>query len=441
MNTSAFRYNDHIVIRVSAPAPAPASEIDTPLHIGLLIDTSGSMYGDRINAVKRTLDAARPLFRETDTISLVTFNDDGNTLLARHRMDNEGLDQFYTMVNNLVPGGSTNLSAGLERLIEIGSDYTTLILLTDGQINAGLTSIAGLKVMALGACRNAINTLGYGSDHSRTLLSQIAIASRGSYTYADSDEVLPVIVGDILTGVRSEVFRQVEVSVYGPEAVCLEAGSSGDNTYNIGNIVADRNYWAVFRAPLDAATVSVVAGGGGDRPVVETPVTDSDAPEIQEQILRCRVTRAIGAVSDIIDSAGAEIVATRIENIRNNLLSLQHDIDMLPTIVRHRPLVLRMNGQLAEALDILLTSESRRPHIREAAHLAARMSSGVACLATQRGFYAAGSPVTGDPVNACIFSSPVQRNGSRAVHTIYSQDPAAAPIVARSTDSPGVSPP
>ena len=470
MNATASRYNGHIVVRLSAPAPAEAAA--APTHIGLLIDTSGSMSGTRIDSVKRTLAAARPLLRETDTVSLVTFDDVGTTLLARHRLDNEGIERFYTTVNNLSPNGSTNLSGGLEKLYEIGTDYTTLLLLTDGHINRGVTSVAGLKAMALGACRSAINTLGYGPDHSRSLLSQLAIASRGSYTYADSDEVLPIIVGDILAGVRGEVFRQVEVScpalaaaagAGAPLAVCQEIDSGGAS-YTVGNMVADRDYWVVFRAegagaPSDLSTIQVSAAGGFSQSVA---VTESDErsgnpvgdPAIQEQIYRCRVARELSSVSELLDGSVSD--AARIDTIRNALTSLRTEIAALPEVVRGRPLLLRMMGQIAEALEGLdgLSVAAAAPMAgrwpaglgRQPAgqHLAARMSSGITCLATQRGYMSQqrGNPSggggggtgsaggAGDPGETCLFSSPSQRTGSRAVHATYSQSGAPEPAAA-----------
>jgi hypothetical protein len=468
MNATASRYNGHIVVCLSAPAPAAPEA--APTHIGLLIDTSGSMSGTRIDSVKRTLAAARPLLRETDTVSLVTFDDVGNTQLARQRLDNEGIERFYTTVNNLVPNGSTNLSAGLEKLYEIGTDYTTLLLLTDGHINKGVTSMAGLKAMALGACRSAINTLGYGPDHSRSLLSQLAIASRGSYTYADSDEVLPIIVGDILAGVRGEVFRQVEVScpavavaagAGAPLAVCQEIDSGG-GSYTVGNMVADRDYWAVFRvegaaASSDLSTIQVSAAGGFSQSVA---ITESDDPAIQEQIYRCRVARELSSVSELLDGSVSD--AARIDTIRNALTSLRTEIAALPEVVRGRPLLLRMMGQIAEALEGLdsLSVAAAAPMAgrwpaglgRQPAgqHLAARMSSGVTCLATQRGYMSQqrGNPSggggggtgsaggAGDPGETCLFSSPSQRTGSRAVHATYSQSGAPEPAAAPSVLSP-----
>lgn len=438
MNTTAVRFNEYIVVRTAATAAADtgATAVPTaatpPLHIGLLIDTSGSMAGERIHSVKRTLEAARPLFNKTDTVTLVTFNDVGTTLLARHRMDTDGIERFYQTVNAIAVGGSTNLSAGLERLVEVGTDYTTLVLLTDGHINAGVTSTSGLKAMALGACRNAINTLGYGPDHSRALLSQLAIASRGSYTYADTDEVLPVIIGDILAGVRNEAFRQVEVTVPAGEPTCMEIGSGGP-THTIGNIVTDRDYWAVFRCAgvsgaAAVATVRVSAAGG---PVLETLVTDSDAADIQEQVLRCRVATRISGVSELLE--GFDVSSAQIDDTRHSLEALKTEIEALPEVVRQRPLVLRMTGQIAEALDALTGLATSNPwggrgglqRQGAGAHLAARMSSCVACLATQRGVYSSGGAAGADPADACLFSSPAQRSGSQAVHATYSQDPSA----------------
>lgn len=438
MNATAFRFNDYIVVRTAAAAPAQTPERDPAAsHIGFLIDTSGSMSGARILSVKRTLDAARSLFRETDTVSLVTFNSVGVTLLARQRMDNEGIERFYATVNDIAVGGSTNLSVGLERLIEIGTDYTTLIILTDGHINEGITSKTGLKAMALAVCCNGINTLGYGPDHSRALLSDLAIASRGSYTYADTDEVLPVIIGDILSGVRNMVFQQVKVSIPARDVTCLELGGGDRNTYNIGNIVADRDYWTVFKCGSAVSAVNISAES--DRAAfiaTEIPIVESDAPVIQEQVLRSRIAAKISAVSDILER-GSDISGSL--SVRTDLEALQAEILGLPDIIRQRALVLRMTGQITEALEMLREFMSRAAdsHIRRAiplAHQTSRLSSGVAHLATQRGFYR--DEGIEDPTAACMFSSPAQHTGSRAVHATYSLDPTV-----RSVAGPGVSSP
>jgi hypothetical protein len=377
------------------------------------------MTGARIDSVKRTLAAARPLFCESDTVSLVTFNDNGTTQLARHRLNDDGIEQFYTVVNNLTPSGSTNLSAGIEKLYEIGTDYTMLLLLTDGHINMGVTSVGGLKAMALGVCRSAINTLGYGPDHSRSLLSQLAIASRGSYTYADSDEVLPIIVGDILAGVRGEVFRQVEVSHTGPATVICQEIDSAGSKYTVGNMVADRDYWVVFSATDDLSTIQVSAAGGFSQSV---SVTDSDDLAIKEQICRCRVARQLSSISELLETGFAE--AVQINTTRTSLTSLRDEITALSD-TSSRPLLLRMTGQIAEALEGLESlvagpgpgSGPALCRMPAGNHLAARMSSGVTCLATQRGYMSGG----GDPNETCIFSSPSQRTGSRTVHATYSQ--------------------
>ena len=173
-------------------------------------------------------------------------------------------------------------------------------------------------------------------------------------------------------------------------------------------------------------------------------VAESDDPAIQEQIYRCRVARELSSVSELLDGSVSD--NARLDTVRNALTSLRAEIGALPEAVRGRPLLLRMTGQIAEALEGLTNivpapslggggrwpaGLGRQPAVN---HLAARMSSGVTCLATQRGHMSGAGG--GDPDESCIFSSPAQRTGSRAVHATYSQSGAAEPAAPAAAAAP-----
>lgn len=455
MNLSAFQVDDHLVIRVraEASASAPGGEplaIIRPINIGLLIDASGSMDGERMSAVKRTLHAARGLWRAEDRVTLVTFNDRAQVLRDHQRMDEAGLTEFYSAVDAMRADGSTNLSAGIEALYGCGADYDMVLILTDGVINAGVTSSAGLEAMLNAPGRRTINTFGYGADHCRALLRDLSLRSRGSYTFIDNDEILPVATGDMISGLREEGVRGATLTV--PEGwVCAEL-DGGANTFYVGNLVGGRDYWYVFRrtaAGAATAPVRLTAPGGVE---TETSVVFADdTPEAREQMLRCRVARLMSEMSEALE-AGLSLP-------REAATALKAEIDAAAAEFRTRPLVLRLQGQLAE---LLATPEApppppavgpmlgltrggggglgRSPAMWPGTpaggtrSLAARLASGMTCLSNQRGVYtgvseSGASVYEEDPDRSIsLFSSPSQRSASSQVRDVYSGAPPIAPV-------------
>jgi hypothetical protein len=386
---SAIRNATHLAIKIRASSSASAEK---PINLAILLDTSGSMAVDRLDAVKRTLHAARDLFKPADQITLVTFSGVATTITNHLHMDAAGLTQFYTAVDAIKADGCTNLSAGIEQLLPLRTavPYDTILVLTDGIINGGVTSNIGLHTMMAGLGSVPNVTLGYGADHNRTLLRDLAVRSRGSYTYVDSDEILPIAMGDLIGGLRAELHRNVSIRM--PVGwTCCELGDG------LGSLVPDRDYWMVFQKMSDDAEttpIELISGATVIDTLDRVPI--SDCHDLQEQVLRCRVVKALISASDAMERGYPfpTVVNELVEEFRN-----------LPEGIRSRPLILRMQAQLAEIVTAAPSTE-----------LLARMSSGGAYLSTQRGVTSVSS--VGDPQEQ-IFSSPLQRATSTQVQSQY----------------------
>lgn len=441
INLSAFQVDDRLAIRVHidavASATAPAVRA---INIGLLIDTSGSMDGDRLDSVKRTLHAARGLFQPADQVTLVTFSDRAQVVRNHQRMDEAGLAEFYTAVDAMRADSSTNLSAGIETLYGCGTDYDMVLILTDGVVNAGVTSAAGLEAMLNAPGRRTINTFGYGADHCRALLRDLALKSRGAYTYIDSDEILPVATGDMISGLREEAVRGATLTA--PAGWHCDELGGGSESFYVGNLGSGRDYWYVFRRVAAGAASSPIrlAVPGGPEAEISVIFAD-DAPEAREQILRCRMARIMSQMSEALES-GRDLP-------REVATALKGEIDAMPPEFRARPLVLRLQGQIAELLatpepppapllgPMLGGGLGRSPAVGGATRsLAARLASGMTCLTNQRGVFT-GVSETGvsvyeeDPDRSIsLFSSPSQRSASSQVRDAYSaaRDPHALPM-------------
>lgn len=420
ISIDSVRSATHLALRLRLSEEAAPAE--RPLHIGILLDNSGSMEGSRLTAVKRTLAATRSLLRIGDCLSLVTFNNRANVCLLEHEItDNETTEAVFAAIDTIQTGGHTNLSAGLETLFEITSRYDAVILLTDGIINAGITSSVGLRTIAL-APALTFHTLGYGAEHNRGLLRELAVASRGTYTYVDSDEILPIAMGDILSGLRAEAVRNVRVSIRDNCWRCMEVGSGEtQTTYTVGNMVPGRDYWIVYEATdSDMDPVVSLCYDGCCTHDVDVPLASELPPIVlTEQILRARVAYALNLASILMEVGGDT------DGPLSIMRGLQSEIAALPEPNRMRPLILRLTAQLAEVVDGIERTTTHYP----THHIMARLSSGAAYLSTQRGVYRSADD---DAANTSFFSSPAQRDASQTVYSVY--NPTAPATV--SSDEP-----
>jgi hypothetical protein len=388
---SAFRTGDYLVVRIRCTSTSN-TEHRRPLHIGFVIDTSGSMEGERLAAVKRTLHAARSLWTPTDKCTLIGFNDIATVYHAGCTMDETGISTFYEAVDSMTASGCTDLSVGLSSLYSCSPIYDCVILLTDGVVNRGVRSVEGLQALA---CRQVVHTLGYGADHSRTLLRRLATTSRASYTYVDSDEILPIAIGSIVADARGEQMKNVSV-LPPPGFQCIEPTAPVLSPHHyMGNILVERDYWCVFRGAGDGPVQCIV----GDQVVETAEPLISDADELQEQILRARVATVLEKTTNAIEDRRPVPYA--------DISALLTEIAALPTPLRMRPLILTFVAQLTEANSTVATTP----------HAAARMAAVTTILSTQRGVY--NTATDEDPATLYTFCSPVQRATSQTVHGAY----------------------
>lgn len=172
-------------------APEVPGDARRPVHLALVVDTSGSM------AARGKMDAARQAAAELvdllgpqDTLSLVAFDDQARVLAA----PTPGTDAaaLHQTVQALRPGGGTNLHDGIEagvRLVSAaGLDGTRRVLvLSDGNATVGRTAHQDLRSVAaagLGA-DVSVSALGLGLDYNEELLGAMADAGGGAYRFVD----------------------------------------------------------------------------------------------------------------------------------------------------------------------------------------------------------------------------------------------------------------
>lgn len=164
-------------------------DVRPPLSCVLALDASGSMHGEPLEHAVRSAQLLAELASPTDALGLVIFSDSASEVAPLAPMDEVGKRLFRARTDRILAGGNTNIEHGL-RLSAAQLQRTdprsrrSILLLSDGAPNVGLSSADGLRSLAKSARPHvSISSLGYGAKHDEDVLAAIAAGGGGRYAF------------------------------------------------------------------------------------------------------------------------------------------------------------------------------------------------------------------------------------------------------------------
>ena len=198
-----------------------------PLNVALVIDRSGSMAGTPLRyALQAAADFVDRLTPD-DRLSIVVYDDNVDTLLdAQLVTDKAAVKQVLA---NVRAGGLTNLSGGWLRGCELVAQHQTerhvnrVLLLTDGQANAGITQSTILISTAAKKAEEGISTttLGFGSSFEEDLLIGMARAAGGNFYFIQSLDDAADVFSAELDSLKAVAAQNLTVTLHPLGAVRL----------------------------------------------------------------------------------------------------------------------------------------------------------------------------------------------------------------------------
>lgn len=193
-----------------------------PMSLAIVIDRSGSMSGEKLMQAKEAATGLLERLTVRDRVAVVQYDDSAQVILSSTTMDHVGKARARAVISGIVDAGGTNLHDGMalgrdEVLRQVGDSalgaLNRVILLSDGNANAGITDLPTLNRVAGQASERGVRvtTVGLGLDYNEDLMEGLAEHGRGQYYYVQNAADLQAVFAGELDNLQSTVATNAEV--------------------------------------------------------------------------------------------------------------------------------------------------------------------------------------------------------------------------------------
>ena len=343
----------HLLVDLTA---SESSVLERPaVDAVFVLDRSGSMAGDPLDAVKAACDRVVGMTDANDRIGIVTFDSTVDVVLQLDRHDTIAARRAISRIS---ARGMTNLSAGWLKALDMlnrsprQDAIRRIIILTDGHTNEGLTDRDALAGMVAGGRTHGVTTsvIGFGDGYDEVLAGTLANQGGGNdYWCAGPDNAPEVfdaefgglaqvaaqnitidfmpsaqvavceVLNDFRTAVHADGTTTIDVGdIYASETRSLVIRLSLRPVLTTGSVhVGDLNLsWAAIGDQMALHSVSLPVDIRADVPGAFVRVEDS---RVREQILILEAARSERAGRDAAQAGDLEQAATYFTTAANFL--------------------------------------------------------------------------------------------------------------------------
>lgn len=214
------------VIKVTLDVPALVSPAQRPpVNVALVLDRSGSMSGQKIVRARQAAIEALNRLDGRDTVSVIAFNHQIETLVAARRADDtdgiaSSINRIQAAGNTAIFGAVSQAAAELRRPLEEARIHR-VILMSDGQANVGPSSPEDFGRLGASLMKEgfAVSTVGLGTDYNEDLMTRLSQNSDGNSYFVASSADLPAIFAAELGQVLNVAVRDVTIEIACPAGV------------------------------------------------------------------------------------------------------------------------------------------------------------------------------------------------------------------------------
>jgi Ca-activated chloride channel family protein len=216
------------------------TENQHPKRVVVLLDTSLSMYGDKLSRAVEAVDFFLHGLTTEDEFNLVLFSDQADAFAASPISGTtENIEKALEFMRSSSIGGGTNLKRGLQTALEhlqkfSSTDQRQIILVSDA--NPTLETTQTKEIEKVFEKQNAkLFAFAIGADSNETLLRQLTAKTQGYYDAARETEDIALKLKIFLEKVGTPDISNLNFSPANSENL-YDVYASGENTFFGSNI-------------------------------------------------------------------------------------------------------------------------------------------------------------------------------------------------------------
>ena len=271
-----------MTVTINIAVTGPGGGVTGPIQTSLVIDRTGSMWGQKFEDAKDAAKAFVGVQRSDGLCEVIVFSETVQLQKDFTVTDDAGKTALYQAIDSIIsPYGYTNLYAAFQKSVE---EITTkarpgfkkaILLMTDGRPNIGVTDAPSFEELARNAAAvNAVvYTIGLGGPLvldpvNATLLQAIATAGNGKYYFAPTSsdlrsiylEIAQELEGPPATNVRVTENLPTSLVTYNNDATRAPNSTSGGTLFWHIPLIAAQTSWVVTFTVTAQKRVTVVQG-------------------------------------------------------------------------------------------------------------------------------------------------------------------------------------
>ncbi|MDR3614912.1 MAG: VIT and VWA domain-containing protein [Candidatus Obscuribacterales bacterium] len=202
------------LLTVTPPVTAPKV---IGKDIVLIVDTSGSMQGDKIQQSKKALRYMIGALHPEDNFAILQFNTDVDAFKSKVLPATaENKKAAMAFIDDLEARGGTNigdaLHMGASMLAEESTRPAYILLMTDGEPTVGEQDVNKLVASANSKRDIRVFDVGVGFDVNTRLLNKLADSHHGTSQYVSPEENLETAMSSLYKKIQSPVLSNVKLT-------------------------------------------------------------------------------------------------------------------------------------------------------------------------------------------------------------------------------------
>jgi Ca-activated chloride channel homolog len=320
------------VLGVWVDVPSASQGARAPADVALVIDTSGSMAGAKIENARAAARALVLGLADGDIVSISTFSDDARERVPPTLLGASTRPAILRSIASLEPSGGTNMFDGLRlaerRALESPPSHPVrrVVMISDGMANVGPASPDVLgSVAARGSDSGVqVSAIGVGLDYDENTLNALAVRSSGRLYHLDEplqmtailDREISLLKATAATGAFVEIVPAPGVFILGAEGVRNDRLPNGGVRIPLGTMFGGQHRELALRVRVNAPASGAGAGADGEHALASVRLhfndpADSGLERVQEVVARYQITGERARVEASINDRTRSIYATQ----------------------------------------------------------------------------------------------------------------------------------